>query len=382
MTPARHTEPEDDSAEMEHLGFDCQFLRRFRRLVATALSNPAAVLVMVVLLVLSVLYEVIVFQVGLVTSQYYVVLGERDWWGFVRHTVFCLALIVSVSIVKSAKKYTSCTVTIQWRQLITKRLQELYLSRKVHYKINVVEGLIDNPDQRMTQDVDRLCQKLASIVPTLLVSPFTIAYYSYQSYKVAGVSGPLSVFCYFLLSTLVNKFLISPVVPRVYELEKQEGRFRYKHAQLRAHSESVAFLDGEFAELESTEDHLTRVVVAQQAVFNRQFPLNLCVYLSDYSGSVLSFLILAVPVFNGTYDNVSSTELSGIISKNTFVSMYLMSCFSNLVDLSNDVSTVAGNTHRIAVLMERMEAIGEEEDLNQDLRRTREKQDDDGMSRC
>ncbi|KAM7295537.1 intraflagellar transport protein 122 homolog [Ixodes scapularis] len=233
----------------------------------------------------------------------------------------------------------------------------------VQYKVNVVEGAIDNPDQRITQDVDRLCQKLSGIVPTVLVSPFTIGYYSYQSFSVAGVGGPLAVFIYFGLSTIVNKLLIGPVVPRVYELEKQEGRFRYKHAQVRANSESVAFLDGEYAELDSTEGLLARLVSSQQAVYNRQFPLNLCVYLSDYAGSIISFLVLAVPIFNGTYDDVSAANLAGIISKNTFVTMYLMSCFSNLVDLSNAITTVAGNTHRISVLMERMEAIIEEEAL-------------------
>ncbi|CAN8001085.1 unnamed protein product [Ixodes hexagonus] len=376
MNPNRHTESDGNSEEMERLGCDCVFLRRFRNLSTVVLSNTAAVLVVLVLLILSVTYEVIVYQVGLATSQYYVVLAKKDWWGFVSHTAFCLGLIVAVALVKSSKNYVACTVTVQWRQLVTKRLQELYFSGRVQYKVNVVEAAIDNPDQRITQDVDRLCQKLSGIVPTVLVSPFTIGYYSYQSFNVAGIGGPLSIFLYFVLSTVVNKLLISPVVPRVYELEKQEGRFRYKHAQVRANSESVAFLDGEYAELDSTEGLLNRLVVSQQAVYNRQFPLNLCVYLSDYAGSIISFLILAVPVFNGTYDNVSAANLAGIISKNTFVSMYLMSCFSNLVDLSNAITTVAGNTHRIAVLMERMEAIIEEETLG-DRMKGRSRQADD-----
>lgn len=377
MNPNRHTDTDDGPDEMEHLGCDCVFFRRFRRLAAVVLSNPAAVLVVLVLLVLSVTYEVIVYQVGLTTSQYYVVLAKKDWWGFVGHTAFCLGLIVAVALVKSTKVYVACTVTVQSRQLLTKRLQELYFSGRVQYKVNVVEGFIDNPDQRIAQDVDRLCQKLSGIVPTLLVSPFTIGYYSYQSFSVAGVWGPVSIFIYFVLSTIVNKLLIGPVVPRVYELEKQEGRFRYKHAQVRANSESVAFLDGECAELDSTEGMLTRLVTSQQAVYNRQFPLNLCVYLSDYAGSIISFLILAVPIFNGAYDDVSAANLAGIISKNTFVSMYLMSCFSNLVDLSNAITTVAGNTHRIMVLMERMEAIIEEEELEDKMTRRSQEADDD-----
>lgn len=376
MGPARNVEPSESSAEMERLALDCLFLRRFRRLSAIVLSNTGAVLVMLVLLVLSVTYEVIVYQVGLTTAQYYVVLGKKDWWGFVNHTAFCLVLIAMVACVKSCKRYVSSTVTVQWRQLLTKRLQELYFSRKVHYRINVVETGIDNPDQRITQDVDRLCQVLCDIVPTLLISPFTIGYYSYQSFNVAGFIGPLAVFIYFIFSTALSKLLITRVVPRVYELEKQEGRFRYKHAQVRANSEAVAFLDGEFAELDSTENHLVALVKAQQCVYNRQLPLNLGVYFTDYAGSILSFLIIAVPLFSGAYDDISTADLSGLISKNTFVSMYLISCFSNLVDLSSGISTVAGNTHRISVLLERMEAINEEGDITDEMQS--KKRPDDG----
>ncbi|KAK8766802.1 hypothetical protein V5799_006416 [Amblyomma americanum] len=327
--PPRHVEeePSESSAEMERLALDCLFLRRFRRLASIVLSNAAAVLVMLALLTLSVAYEVIVYQVGLTTSQYYVVLGKKDWWGFINQTAFCLGLIALVACIKSSKTYVSSTVTVQWRQLLTKRLQELYFSRKVHYRVNVVETSIDNPDQRITQDVDRLCQVLSDIVPTLLISPFTIGYYSYQSFNVAGFIGPLAVLIYFIISTIVSKLLITRVVPKVYELEKQEGRFRYKHAQIRANSESVAFLDGEFAELDSTEGHLVELVRAQQSVYNRQFPLNLGVYFTDYAGSILSFLIIAVPLFTGAYDDISTADLSGVISKNTFVSMYLISCF-------------------------------------------------------
>ncbi|KAL1440262.1 hypothetical protein MTO96_044990 [Rhipicephalus appendiculatus] len=378
MGPPRHVEEsESSSTDMERLALDCLFVRRFRRLAGIVLSNAGAALVMVVLLLLSVAYEVIVYQLGLTTSQFYVVLGKKHWWGFLNQTAFCLGLIALVAFVKSGKQYVSSTVTVQWRQLLTKRLQELYFSGKVHYRVNVVETGIDNPDQRITQDVDRLCQVLCDIVPTLLISPFTIAYYSYQSFSVAGYIGPLAVFVYFIISTLVSKLLITRVVPRVYELEKQEGRFRYKHAQVRANSESVAFLDGEFAELDSTEDHLVELVKAQQSVYNRQLPLNLGVYFTDYAGSILSFLIIAVPLFTGAYDDISTADLSGIISKNTFVSMYLISCFSKLVDLSSGISTVAGNTHRISVLLERMEAINEEDNLMEKIKQANKPSKDD-----
>ena len=41
------------------------------------------------------------------------------------------------------------------------------------------------------------------------------------------------------------------------------------------------------------------------------------VNLADYVGSILSYIILAIPLFNGFYDDLSPTELSALISQVT-----------------------------------------------------------------
>ncbi|KAH3846537.1 hypothetical protein DPMN_088839 [Dreissena polymorpha] len=38
-------------------------------------------------------------------------------------------------------------------------------------------------DQRITQDVDKLCSTLSQIMAPLIISPFTIAYYIYKSHQ-------------------------------------------------------------------------------------------------------------------------------------------------------------------------------------------------------
>ena len=42
-----------------------------------------------------------------------------------------------------------------------------------------------------------------------------------------GYVGPASVFVFFVVSTVVNKFLMSPVVALVFLQEQLEGDFRY-----------------------------------------------------------------------------------------------------------------------------------------------------------
>lgn len=98
----------------------------------------------------------------------------------------------------------------------------------------------------------------------------------------------------------------------------------------------------------------------------------------DYMGSILSYIVIAIPIFAGEYDGLTPGELSALVSKvsycklylmwwtsrqtqvsvvhnkriitclfqNAFVCIYLINCFTQLIDLSTTVSDVAGYTHR------------------------------------
>lgn len=37
-------------------------------------------------------------------------------------------------------------------------------------------------DQRISQDVERFCRQLSSMASKLIISPFTLAYYTYQCF--------------------------------------------------------------------------------------------------------------------------------------------------------------------------------------------------------
>lgn len=86
----------------------------------------------------------------------------------------------------------------------------------------------------------------------------------------------------------------------------------------------------------------------------------------DYVGAILSYVIIAIALFAGKYDGLSTSALTGEISKNAFVSMYLISCFTKLIDLSNALSDLAGYTHRIGELLENLKENSHKESKPRD----------------
>lgn len=91
---------------------------------------------------------------------------------------------------------------------------------------------------------------------------------------------------------------------------------------VRVNSESIAFLNASRIEAEKTNDSLDRLILTQHRLYFRQFFLNFSVNMFDYLGSIFSYLMLAIPIFLGRYDDLTPTELSSVISQVVIVAGY------------------------------------------------------------
>ncbi len=218
---------------------------------------------------------------------------------------------------------------------------------------------IDNPDQRIVQDADSLCRTLSIIIPLILISPFTIAYYSYRTWQITGYYGPLSIFIYFLVWTGINKIFTSAVSRTIFRQNIYEGNFRFLHAQIRIHNESIAFYDGGPFEHQRFDNYFLKFLTP--LLYRRnilEFLLSLSINLFDYIGSIISYLLLALAIFVfHIYDHLSYPDLVQLISEGSFIIMYLSYRFNQLNDIMDKVTLIAANTHRVQAFVEYMKGI-------------------------
>ncbi|XP_021258113.1 ATP-binding cassette sub-family D member 4 isoform X1 [Numida meleagris] len=342
---------------------DMLFVRRFLRIQAVLFPKwPSPnVLMFLTLLGVAVLEQLVIYQVGVIPSQYYEVLGNKDFSGFRALTAIALTLIVVNSTLKSFDQFICNLLYVSWRKSLTEYLHKCYFQGQVYYSLHVLHEDIDNPDQRISQDVERFCRQLSSMASKLVISPFTLAYYTYQCFHSTGWLGPVSIFGYFIIGTIVNKVLMSPIVSKLVQQEKLEGDFRFKHMQIRVNAEPAAFYRAGRVEHMRTDRRLQSLLQTQRELIGKELWLYIGINTFDYLGSILSYVIIAIPIFSGVYGDLSPTELSALVSKNAFVSIYLIGCFSQLIDLSSTVTDVAGYTHRIGELQETLLSLGRAE---------------------
>ncbi|XP_039390071.1 lysosomal cobalamin transporter ABCD4 isoform X6 [Mauremys reevesii] len=292
---------------------DLQFLRRFGKIQAILFPRWSSqnVLMFLTLLSIALLEQLVIYQVGLIPSQYYGVLGSKDFSGFKTLTTIAAILIVLNSTVreacahrglerakrdpmlKSLDQFICNLMYVSWRKTLTEYLHGYYFQGQVYYTLNVLREDIDNPDQRISQDVERFCRQLSSMASKLIISPFTLGYYTYQCFHRAG---------------------------------------QVEHMR--------------------TDRRLQSLLQTQRELMGKELWLYIGINTFDYLGSILSYVVIAIPIFSGVYGDLDPAQLSALVSKNAFVSIYLISCFSQLIDLSATLSDVAGYTHRIGELQE------------------------------
>ncbi|KAJ1866450.1 hypothetical protein LPJ78_001811 [Coemansia sp. RSA 989] len=303
--------------------------------------------------------EVVYYYAGIIPSEFYRVLGNRDREAFGPLLARCVGVVALAGMCKAGLEYASGMLGVAMRRELTQHTHSRYLRRGRLYPV-VSGGRIDNPDQRIAQDVERLARSAAEVLTEVLVAPFLIGYYTAKCWMISGVFGPLAIYGYFVVGAIATRWAMGPIMRQVYKQEQAEGDFRFAQVRVREFAEAIAFYGGEAAERRQADGALEQVVEAQRRVVGRQLGLGLVTQVFAYLGSTVSYVVIGIPIFMGVYDDKSGAELSSLISLSAFVSIYLVFRFSSVIEQSKRLADVGGYVTRIAQLWEELDALDAE----------------------
>eukprot|EP00127_Corallochytrium_limacisporum_P004895 Clim_evm39s191 gene=Clim_evmTU39s191 len=304
----------------------------------------------------NILTEVVIYFVGLIPSQFYKVLGERDTSAFTQLFLYSMMLILCVSLAEAFKIFFAGVIKVSWRGRLCTVLNQGFFARSVLYPaLTFQDSPVRDADQRMTQDADRLTDSLSELVMKTAVVPIVIIYYSIRTGTLLGTYGVVIIYLWFAITTAMNKWLISPIVARVYVQERLEGEYRFTHMHVRRNAESVALAECEEREGKLANQQLYDLLSVQQSIVNRELPVNISIKWFDYAGGIFTYVIVGLPLLIGKYEDMNAAEISEFIAKSAFMTMYLINTFSKWVDVSAKFSQSAGYVHRVGEFLEQVE---------------------------
>ncbi|KAM3728888.1 Lysosomal cobalamin transporter ABCD4 [Dirofilaria immitis] len=302
----------------------------------------------------SIASEVLTFLTGMVPGQIYHALVDKSKSDFWR--IFFLGSIVYIGkcLLITLKSFTSWQLYLSWRKNAVNKLHQCYFNNHAYYNINNIDDNgIDNPDQRITEDTEKMCNQLAiNILPAILIGPFVIAFYTYKTYISTGSLGIGIIYGYFIIGVIGNKFIISPMIKWNARVEKAEGDFRYKHVSIRDNAESIALYEAEPFEQYECNRIFMLLWWRQFKFMCWKLPNLFWQQFFDYYGGILSYAIQFIPILiTGIYDDLPGQDLGKIISNNAFIYMYLINSFTRIIDVALSTGEMAGILQRVAELV-------------------------------
>ena len=178
--------------------------------------------------------------------------------------------------------YLTQRFIIAWRVWLTGSLSDDWLRGRAYYRDLFIDNTIDNPDQRIQQDVDIFTAGMGGLtnVPqndttnTLLFGAVksVVSVISFAAI-LWNLSGPLSfsgvtlpramfwiVILYVSVATVVAFWLGRPLIWLSFNNERLNAAFRYSLVRLRDSAEAVGFYRGEKVERATLSNRFTPVI--------------------------------------------------------------------------------------------------------------------------
>jgi vitamin B12/bleomycin/antimicrobial peptide transport system ATP-binding/permease protein len=276
---------------------------------------------------------------------------------------FCILVFFAISMSVYAL-YLSQMLQIRWRRWLTNKYLDAWLSERAYYQLEL-GGRTDNPDQRITEDLNQFTTYLLSLSVGLISSMVSLI-----SFLVIlwGLSGPADIpignwitlhipaylvwaaLLYAGIGTWLTVKIGRPLVPLNYARQRFEADFRFSLMRFRENAESVALYGGEPVELKLFKERFGSVFENFCQIMKRQKRLTWFTL-----GYAQVAVIFPVVVISPRYF-LKQIGLGGLMQAvNAF--SFVQNALAFIINSYADIAAWQAVTERLGGFEERLQAI-------------------------
>jgi putative ATP-binding cassette transporter len=245
-------------------------------------------------------------QTGELTSA----LAARNGGRF-RTSVRACLLIVALAVPTYAFYYYMRDMYAnQWRRWLTGRFLDGYLKGRKYYELGS-GGEIDNPDQRISEDINTFTGRSINFLLIFLGSVMQLVAFSAVLWSISHVLVAVLV-AYAVAGNIVALYFFgSPLIQLNFWQLRREADFRFSLMRLRENAESIAFYRGEAQERTHIDHTFDKVIRNYARLIKKQRTLNFFQRTFSQLTVVLPYVILAGGVLSGALEVGRATQAAG-----------------------------------------------------------------------
>ena len=219
---------------------------------------------------------------------------------------------------------------IEWRQWLTGHLIDRYFQNRAFYNLNYAEANIDNPDQRIAEDIKSFTHE--SLTLLLAVVDSLLAIIAFTS-VLWGISQPLILFLviYAVIGTLTTVGVFGKPLMRLnFERLKTEADFRFSLVRVRENAEAIAFYQGEKYEADRIKGRFAEVFDNFKRLIFWELNLNILTNAYEFIPFILPAIVVAPGIFAGELEVGKVTEAQGAFIRIFFSLNLIVARFQSL----------------------------------------------------
>jgi len=207
-----------------------------------------------------------------------VIIQEKDYSKFTYTLALYAVGLVLITLLIGFTKFIRKQISIDWYQWLNNLILNKYLKNRAYYKINFKTD-IDNPDQRLSQEIEPITSSALSFSATLLEKVLEMVTFLIVVWSIS----PQIAFA-LLIYTIIGNFIAVYLNQELIKINQAEveskANYSYCLTHVRNHAESIAFFQGEKQELNIIQRRFSILIKnikekinweRNQAIFNRGY---------------------------------------------------------------------------------------------------------------
>lgn len=276
--------------------------------------------------------------------------------------------------------YLQQKLSLRWRRWMTEEYLSRWTSHQMFYRMEMFSGgLSDNPDQRISEDINLFTARTLSFMSGLLRAITTIFCFIFVlwslseplSFEIGGntvhIYGYLvwTALAYSILGTWITHKVGHRLVGLNFIQQKMEADFRYAMVRLRETAETVAFYNGAHQEKKILGTRFQKLVVNTVYIIKKQKQLSWLTNSYAQIAIIFPFVVAAPRYLSKSISLGGLMQVANCFGKvqesmSYFVDVYSslaewMSCVERLLTFDDHMKSILQDTEKQKGLLTRKE---------------------------
>src|SRR5215472_7447253 len=291
-------------------------------------------------------------------NDFYNTLQEYDWAQFWRQLAIFGILAFLFIVVAVYSLYLRQILHIRWRRWLTDRFLRNWLGNQSYYRLQLNQVTTpDNPDQRISDDLDRFATITLALSLGLLSSFVTLVSFLSILWTLSGALAiPLgggaaidipgymvfAALIYAVGGTLLTRWIGHPLIQLNFDQQRYEADFRFSMVRLRENAENVAFYGGEGREFDTFQGRFARIVANWWGIIRRRKKLTW--FTTGYSqlAIIFPFVVAAPRYFDKAIQLGGLMQISSAFNQVQDALSFIITSYTEIAEYQSVVQRLSG----------------------------------------